>query len=473
MKRIITFFIGIIVALSLFCVPFYAEEQNTEQETKQPLSTPDVKSGAAIVMDADSGMILYQKDEAGKFSPADTVQILTVLLGIESGKSSETVTVSQEIADSIDREGTHISLSADEEVKMSDLFYATLLASASDAAKTIASAVSGSEDAFTQSMNQRMLQLGAQNSSFTNSDGAYDSNNYTTAKDMALLTQEALKNETFRTIFGTASYTMEGTNKNASGRSFSTLCLLMKNSEMEVKYENTVGGKTGWNSNAGYNLISAAEKDGKTLICVILNAENSKQRYEETISLFEYSFSTFQNVSISPSLLAPTEIPVVKDGTIVRKIHVEIPKGTVISTNIEFQEGTLSVSELPKHVTEGDKNLTLTVSAKDLNNNVVEIGTISLKIETEEIQLEETPGGEKVVPLSFGAKLWKVIQSILIVLLCIIGGIVLIFAILFLVSYLQRRQRQQIRRRRLEAQRTEEEEKEMEEQLPTGRRHRK
>ena len=471
MKRIITFILGFVFLFSLLCAPSFAEPQDSDSG-QQPLQKPDIQSGAAIVMDADSGAILYQKSENEKFSPADTVQILTVLLGIESGKASETVTVSKDIVGEIDREGTHISLSADEEVKMSDLFYASLLASAADAAKTIAAAVSGSEETFVQAMNQRMERVGATNTSFTNPDGAYAENNFTTAKDLALLALEALKNKTFREIFGTASYTMDATNKNASGRSFSTLCLLMKNSEMDVKYEYAVGGKTGWNGNAGYNLVSAAKKDGKTLICVILNAENSKQRYEETIALFDYAFSEFQNVSIPPSLLAPTEIPVMKDGTIIRKIHVEIPEGTVLSTNVDFQEGTMSVSELPKFVTEGDTNLTLTVSAKDLNNNVVEIGTISLKIETEEIQLEQSPGGNKPVPLSFGAKLWNVIKTILIILLYVVLGIILIAAGLFLISYLQRRQRQKNRRRKLEEQKLELE-TDAEEQLPTGRRHKK
>ena len=132
----------------------------------------------------------------------------------------------------------------------------------------------------------------------------------------------------------------------------------------------------------------------------------------------------------------------------------------------------MSVSELPKFVTEGDTNLTLTVSAKDLNNNVVEIGTISLKIETEEIQLEQSPGGNKPVPLSFGAKLWNVIKTILIILLYVVLGIILIAAGLFLISYLQRRQRQKNRRRKLEEQKLELE-TDAEEQLPTGRRHKK
>ncbi len=475
MKRIFTFLCVFLLAFALLVTPAFAENDSGSGDgtETQPLTEPEIKSGAAVVMDAETGAVLYQKNMTEKLSPADTVQILTVLLGIESGKTEEKVTVTQQIVDDVDREGTHISLAADEEVKLKDLFYATILASAADAAKTVATAVSGSEEAFAEAMNERMKTLGAVNSSFTNADGEYADDNYSTAQDLALLTKEALKNEGFRTVFCQASYTMEGTNKNATGRSFSTLCLLMKNSDMDVKYEGTVGGKTGWNSKSGYNLVSAAEKDGRTLICVILNAETSKQRYEETIALFDYAFSAFRNVSVPSSLLAPTEIPVMKNGIIVRKISVSIPEGTYLSTNLAFREGTMTVSSLPPHVNEGETNLRITVSAKDEANNTVVLGTVILDIETKEIQLEESPGGEKVVPLSFGAKLWKVVRTILLILLCIVGGIIVIAGLLFLVSYLQRQKRRAMRRRRLEEQRREEEEEKAGQTVYTGRRHRK
>lgn len=473
MKRIFTLLCALVFSISLFCTPVFAEPQNAEGTESHPATEPQITSEAAIIMDAETGSVLYQKNMTEKLSPADTVQIMTVLLGIESGKGDETVTVSKETVDSVDREGTHISLAVDEEVKMKDLFYATVLASAADAAKTIATAVSGSENAFAEAMNKRMKELGAVNSSFSNADGSYAESNFTTAQDLALLTKEALKNETFRTIFGQTSHTMEATNKNATGRSVTTLCLLMKNSDMEVKYEGTVGGKTGWNSKSGYNLVSAAEKDGRTLICVILNAETSKQRYKETIALFDYAFSAFRNVSVPSTLLAPTEIPVMKNGTIVRKISVSIPEGTLLSTNAVFQEGTMTVSSLPNHVPEGETNLRLTVSAKDMNNNTVVLGTVILDIDTKNVTLEEVPGGEKVVPLSFGAKLWKVVRTILLILLCIVGGIILLATLLFLVSYLQRRKRQTLRRRRLEEEQREAEEEKAKENLYIGRRHRK
>ncbi len=465
MKRLFAIFLAISLALSL--VLFTSAEK-----THNELPEPKISSGAALVMDKETGTILYQKNINEKLSPADTVQILTILLGIESGDINRTVTVTKEIIDSVDREGSHISLSPEENVVFKDLLYATMLTSAADAAKTIAHTVSGSPKDFADGMNRRAKELGAENSLFTNPDGTYDENQYTTAKDLAVLTGKALENKTFQSIFAQSSYTMGETNKNTTGRSFTTLCLLMKNSDMNVKYESAIGGKTGWNEKSGYNLVSAATKDGRTLICVILNAETSKKRYEETIALFDYAFSAYRNVAVPTSLLTPTEIPVMRDGVIVRKITVSIPEETYFSTNVEFQEGTMTVSSLPKHLNEGDTNLQLTVSAKDMKNNTVVLGTVSLDVETRDVSLEEAPGGEKVVTPSVASKVWKVIGTILLIIVCVIGGICLLIALLILVSYLQRRKRKALRRRRLEEERNEAE-AEANQNRPVGRRHKK
>lgn len=473
MKRIISLICAFFLTFTLLSFPSFAENGEENQNNGQSITAPVINSGAAVVMDADTGVILYQKNMMEKLSPADTAQLMTVLLGIESGKADTVVTVSQEVIDTVDREGTHISLVPGEQVLLKDLFYASVLASASDAAKTIAAAVSGSEKTFAESMTKRMKDLGAVNTSFTNADGSYEENNFTTAQDMALLTKEAMKNKTFREIFGKTSYTMAETNKNASGRSFTTLCLLMKNSSMEVKYEGTIGGKTGWNKKAGYTLVSAAENDGRSLICVILNSETSQQRYDETIALFDYVFSTYRNVEVPDSLLTPTEIPVMKNGTIVRKITVSIPKGTLLSTSTAFREGTMTVSSLPSHILEGDTNLKLTVSAKDNENNTVVLGTIILDVKTTDMSLQEAPGGEKIVPPTLGARIWKVLRTILWILLGIIGILIFMAGGLFLMSYIQRRNRKARRRRLKEEKQNKEQEEDVKNELYTGRRHRK
>ncbi len=472
MKRILTLFFVLLLLFTVSCNTVFAQTEET-QESESNVTEPEIASDAALVMDADTGAILFQKNMNEKYSPADIAQIMTVLLALESEKVDDTITVTKDVINAVDREGAHISLSEGEEVPMKDLLYAVMLSSASDAAKTVATAISGSETAFAEAMTHRMKEMGAVNTSFVNADGEPAENNFSTAQDLAILIKEALKNKTFREIFSATSYTMDETNKNASQRSFTTICLLMKNSDMEVKYEYTIGGKSGWNADANYTLASVAKRDGRTLICIILGSESSKQRYEETIALYDYAFSAYRNITVPTTLLSPTEIPVMKDGTIVRKIQVSIPEGTLLSTNVNFKEGTMTVSSLPSYVTEGDTTIRLTVSAKDENNSTVVLGTVILEIETKDLDLGEAPGTKKPVPLSLGAKIWRVIRTILLIILCVIGGILLLTAILFLISYFQRRKRHAQRQRRRLEQRKQEESEAEKQVTYTGRRHKK
>ncbi|MBP3300763.1 MAG: D-alanyl-D-alanine carboxypeptidase [Clostridia bacterium] len=457
MKRVLTLLCALLLLVSCLTVGTAAET------AKQPT----VNSEAAIVVDAETGVTLYQRNETKQLAPADSAQIMTALLALESGKANETITVTKEIAATFDKKGTNIPLAVGDEVKMIDLVYAMMLGSNSDAAKTIAVAVSGSEKTFAEKMTARIQQItGTKSSTFANADGEPSDGNRTTAKDLALLVREAMKNDEFRTVFGTTAYTMPAPNANSSERPFSTICMLMRNNDMNVKYDDTVGGKSGWNKDAKYTLVSAAQRDGRTLICVVLGASESKQRYQETIALFDYIFATFRNVEIPTSLLAPTEIDVVKDGKVVRKIVVSIPEGTKLSTNTEFREGTMAIaSSLPKQVQEGETNITLTVSAKDQNGITVVLGSVILNVETRAPETESPPandenlGGQTEKKKSFGAKLWDIVKSLLLFLLYVILAIVLLALVLFVMSYVQRKKRQARRKRRRE------------EQAATGNRH--
>lgn len=474
MKRILTLLCLAALLFSLCGVWSGAET------TKTPVK-PDIKADAALVIDADTGATLYQKNDKTMLPPADPAQIMTVLLALESGKADQTVTVTKDITKTFNPDGTKLPLTEGEQIKISDLLYAIMLGSYSDAAKTVAVTVSGSEKAFAQKMTERIREItGNQSASLANADGEPDAGNQLSARDLALLTKEALKNAEFRKIFGTATYTIAPTNKNKTERSLTTICLLMRNSDMNVKYEGTVGGKSGWNKGAGYTMVSVAEKDGRTLICVVLGADSSKQRYNESISLLNYAFEAYRNVRVPTTLLQPTELPVVKNGQTVRKILVSIPEGTMLSTNVDYMEGTMSVSSLPTSVQEGATNISLTVSAKDQNNITVILGSIVLDVETTEGSTTTTPpaadsslGSQTVVPKSFGAKLWGVVKTILLFLLYLILFIILACIVLIAISYLQRRKRRAMRKRRAEERRREQEEEEQRLQTPyTGRRHR-
>lgn len=469
MKRILSLFCVFALVIALAVLPAAA---NTEPKTAQP----EVNSEAAIVLDVATGVTLYQKNEKSQLAPGDPAQLVTALVALESGKAGQTVTVTKEIAQTFDAKGTNIPLAEGEEVTMRDLLYAMMLGSYSDAAKTVAATVSGSEKAFATAMTERIQKVtGTQSSAFANADGEPADGNRTTAKDLAMFVREALKNAEFRQLFGATAHTMGPTNKNASERSFTTICLLMRNSDMNVKYDYATAAKSGWNKDAKYTLVSVAEKDGRELICVVLGAENSKQRYTETIDLFNYAFSAFRNVEVPTTLLAPTEIPVIKDGKVARTVIVSIPEGTKLSTNVEFQDGTMTVSSLPTSVQEGATNIVLTVSAKDKNNITVVLGSVILDVETkatEEENVDTNLGGQTSVPKSFGEKLWDFVKTVLLILMWIIIAIVGLLALLIAISYFQRRSRKTRKRRTERSARRSEEEPASQPSAYTGRRHR-
>lgn len=158
---------------------------------------PNVSSEAAVLMDAGTGQILYQKNMDQKEYPASTTKIMTVLLALENGEFDDVLTMSHDAVFSILRGSSHIALTTDEQITLEQAVYAALLASANDAANGIAEYVSGSMEAFAEKMTERAHELGAINTHFVNAHGLDDENHYTTAHDLALIMQEAIKHEEF------------------------------------------------------------------------------------------------------------------------------------------------------------------------------------------------------------------------------------------------------------------------------------
>ena len=471
MKRFLTFLCVLTLLVSCFAV-------GTAAET---VKQPTIQSEAAIVMDADTGVTLYQRNETKQLPPADSAQIMTALLALESGKINETV-------NAFDPNGTNLSLSVGDSLTMRDLVYAMMLGSYSNAAKAIAITVSGTEKAFTEKMTARIQQItGTKNSGFANADGEPADGNRTTAKDLALLLQEALRNPEFRKIFGTAAYTVPAPNKNASSNPITTLCLLMRDTGTNVKYEGTIGGKSGWNKDAKYTLVSAAQRDGRTLVCVVLGSSDKNQRYSETIALFDYAFKVFRNVTVPSSLLAPTEVNVTDESgqQVLRTVVVSIPEGTKLTTNTEFQDGTMTISSsIPTKIKEGEI-ITLTISAKDKNGITVVLGSVTLDVAP---RAEDNPsdtmtsedqsanngnlGGQTEKKKTVLQRIGGFFLGLLKFLLYVLLAIVILAIALFVMSYIQRKQRLARRKRRKEEQEETEHAGTRHASSNTGRRHR-
>ena len=234
-----------------------------------------IHAASAVLMDAESGRVLYARDAHHPRLIASTTKLLTALVAAERAEDlDEVVTVKGEWLGS---EGSSIYLRAGEEITLRGLLYGLLLQSGNDAAMAVACHIAGSEGDFVALMNQKAAELGMKNSSFANPSGLNDDNHYSTAYDLALLARACLDNETVAEICATRTVTV-GT------RTF------VNHNKLLSRYEGCVGMKTGFTEKAGRTLVSAAARDGQTLICVTLNDGDD---WNDHAKLLDYGFATF------------------------------------------------------------------------------------------------------------------------------------------------------------------------------------
>lgn len=240
-----------------------------------PAGAVDTHAASAVLMDAESGRVLYEHDAHRPRLIASTTKLMTALVAAERAKDlDEVVTVKGEWLGS---EGSSIYLTAGERITLRELLYGLLLQSGNDAAMVIACHVAGGEAEFAALMNEKAGQLGMKDSAFINPSGLNAEGHYSTAYDMALLAQECLKNEVVAEICATRAITI-GT------RTF------VNHNKLLHRYEGCVGMKTGFTEKAGRTLVSAAERDGQTLICVTLNDGDD---WNDHAKLLDYGFETY------------------------------------------------------------------------------------------------------------------------------------------------------------------------------------
>ncbi len=266
----------------------------------------DVSAQSAILIDAASGQVLYAKNEQARLPMASTTKIMTALCAVELGEVGQTVTVSPE---AVGIEGSSIYLYENETLTLEQLLYALLLESANDAAAAIAIALCGSIEAFADCMNQRAAELGLENTHFENPHGLDGEQHYTTAHDLALIARAALENPTLRNIFATRKITIP-LNGTQGAR------VLINHNKMLRYYEGAIGVKTGFTKRSGRCLVSAAERDGLTLIAVTLNAPDD---WSDHTRMLDAGFAAVERVTLCDSGEFQSMLPVAggKEGYVI------------------------------------------------------------------------------------------------------------------------------------------------------------
>jgi D-alanyl-D-alanine carboxypeptidase len=294
---------GIILALAAFMLaavtPFTPASASTYDAARPDLLVSDnLRAESAIVIEQDSGEVLFEHNADELKPPASTTKVMTVLLAILMSNPEDIVTVSPYAA-AVPEDASKIGLQAGEQVVMRDLIRATMVASGNDGAIAIAEHISGSETAFVSLMNEAAYRYGCTRTNFVNPHGYHDDYHLSTARDLAIITREAMQNKEFREIATLTSYTLPQTNLSEPRRvSSQAVSFLVQGDGNSNYYQYATGVKTGQTSLAGYCFIGSASKQGIRLISVVLKS-GSTARWTDTRRLMEYGFSQFISTSVS------------------------------------------------------------------------------------------------------------------------------------------------------------------------------
>ena len=308
-KKIITF-LSMAVILSLFLsVPVNAVDYKKQAEERKSMEIesnsytnwplgPAIGAEAAILMDANTGAILYEKNIYAKLYPASITKLLSTYIAVQECELDEMVTFSEEAVHSINWwEDANMGVYAGSSLTVEEVLYGILVGSANEAAYAIAEHISGNLDDFSALMNQTAKKLGCKDSNFVTPNGIHDENHYTTAYDMALIARAFFSNETLTKMSATTRFDVPVTeNQTREG------IILTAKSQLHpgktYAYSSLVGTKTGYTDQARQTLVSCAEKNGLKLICVILKEEAPAQ-FTDTIELFDYGFDNFEALHLN------------------------------------------------------------------------------------------------------------------------------------------------------------------------------
>ena len=388
-------------------------------------------SQTAVLMDADTGVVLYEKNMHDTMYPASITKIMTAMLAVQHLEPEQVLTVSQTAVNAVPRTSSHISLQAGERLTVRDALYAIGMESANDAANVLAEAVSGSLEAFAEEMTRQAQALGAMNTHFANANGLPDSQHFTTAYDMALITAAALKQEGLATYFSTVNYTFPATNLSPA-RSFSNKDRLLPGGQ--YYYEGVLMAKTGWTTSAQGTFAAVVKQGDTTLVAITLKSPLLEDKYKDTHKLMDYGFTHYSAVKVSgeqvTAQLSLGEYTPVKG----QKFTYLIPTGTL------FADIRYSLSEEVELSPDSPLNITVPVSAT-LGDTV--LPGIEVKLERPAPPREAYILAELLSPQGMDPEQVQAILNALRIPAAVVGVLLLIFILL-----LFRRQILRYRRRK-------------------------
>ncbi len=421
---------------------------------------PAIEAESAVLMDASSGMILYEKNAYARQYPASITKIMTALLVQENCDMDEIVTFSHNAVYGIERGSSNIGIDENETLTVEDCLYALLLASANEVANGLAEHVAGSVEEFAKMMNARAKELGCQSTHFVNPNGLPDEQHYTSAYDMGLIAKAFFSYDNLCKISGTATYHIAATLTQPDEIDMGNHNKMLPGTYYGSKYyyQDLVGGKTGYTNIARQTLVTSARRGDIQLICVVMKDESPSQ-YKDSATLYDYGFEQYETVSVS-QIIAPRQLAdlaceearrntgksyQVIDDSVGVEGKLLVPKGTDagkikyqtafdaessgITYTFTLNENQIGSLFVPVYLVEEF------TQASDLSDDSVAVGLADL--ETVEATGKET-GGQN----DFFIRLLKTLGIILIVLCSAIAVFVLV------ILQKVKRERERLRRRK-------------------------
>ena len=293
-----------------------AAEPSSEAASVPPSYHANAK--AALLIDLNTGRTIYEQYADEQVYPASLTKIMTCLLALENGNLSDTVTITENAYADLVSGSSTADLQVGEQLRLEDLLYCMMVESGNEAANAVAEHIGGTIEDFVKMMNERAYELGCTHTHFMNPHGLHNESHYTTARDLSLIVQAALKSENFRTITNTAEYTLPATNLSDERVLKTTNMLIFQNSGNRYYYPKAIGIKTGYTTPAGRCVISAAKSSGMYLLGIICGAETTvletgdiqMESFPECIDLFNYGFDNFSYVSVLSPLYPVAQVSV-------------------------------------------------------------------------------------------------------------------------------------------------------------------
>lgn len=381
-KRGIGLFISAILFLQLG-VHVQATEQLTPQQQKEAdinasyhktiesneikdwPQGPQVYGDSAIVMDMKTGAILYAKGIDEQRYPASITKILTALVAIENSKPTDRVKFSEESIQSLEPGYAHIAMKAGEEISMKDALHALMLASANEVAYAIGETVGGTHENFIKMMNDKAKELGCTHTHFINTNGMFDEQHYTSARDMALIARAAFSHQELLDIVQTLQYTIQPTNMESQPRIFQQKHKMLLNGKYHD--DRCIGGKTGYTEKAYNTLVTVMEQGDMEIVAVIMRSR--KDTFQDTKKICDYAFNNFKEVNISENETSKKIRNIEKDAcvTLPKNMDFDALSKTYKKNKINYcYEGKI-VGETKAKIVAGNKGTKKEVEKKTEN----------------------------------------------------------------------------------------------------------